>query len=254
MTRGSQRSKKQVGKNELDDIANEILGTGDGRLFVREASGIEDTPRWDAQYHSSLPGALKVKLRETSDSLLRVRDVAKLVNERINPLRFNTQTFQYVEISDIDQRSSVAIPKRVLTSEAPSRARKIAEFGDVLVSTVRPERRTVGVLLENDERVICTTGLAILRPFSISSLTLAILLKSEFVIEQMVRNNVGIAYPAIEEDILPDIVLPVAHNGLSNLNLEAEKVIAAEIKLAKLRREFVNETAAASASWVSVGV
>ena len=254
VTRGSQRSKRQIGKNELEDIANEILGTGDGRLFVREASGIEDTPRWDAQYHSSLSGALEGKLRETSDSPLRVRDVATLVNERINPLRFNTQTFQYVEISDIDQQSCVAIPKRVLTSAAPSRARKIAEFGDVLVSTVRPERRTVGVLLENDERVICTTGLAILRPFSISSLTLAILLKSEFVIEQMVRNNVGIAYPAIEEDILPDIVLPVAHNGLSNLNLEAEKVIAAEIKLSTLRREFVNETAAASASWLSVGV
>ena len=95
-------------------------------------------------------GALEGRLRETPDSLLRVRDVAKLVNERINPLRFNTQTFQYVEISDIDQRSSVAIPKQVLTSEAPSRARKIAEFGDVLVSTVRPERRTVGVLIENE--------------------------------------------------------------------------------------------------------
>ena len=70
----------------------------------------------------------------------------------------------------------------------------------------------------------------------------------------MVRNNVGIAYPAIEEDILPDIVLPVDHNGLHSLNLEAEKVIAAEVKLTALRREFTNETAAASASWVSVGV
>lgn len=254
VTRGSQRLKKQVGKNELDDIANEILGARGGRMFVREASGIENTPRWDAQYHSSLSGALEEKLRERSDSLLRVRDVAKLVNERINPLRFNTQTFHYVEISDIDQRSSVAIPKQVLISEAPSRARKIAEFGDVLVSTVRPERRTVGVLLEKDERVICTTGLAILRPFSISSLTLAILLKSEFVIEQMVRNNVGIAYPAIEEDILPDIVLPVDQNGLSDLNLEAEKVVAAESELATLRREFINEAAAASANWVSGGV
>ena len=222
-------------------------------MFVREASGIENNPRWDAQYHSSLSGALEEKLRETSDSLLRVRDVAKLVNERINPLRFNTQTFLYVEISDIDQRSSVAIPKQVLTSEAPSRARKIAEFGDVLVSTVRPERRTVGVLLEKDEQVICTTGLAILRPFLVSSLTLAILLKSEFVIEQMVRNNVGIAYPAIEEDILPDIVLPVDQNGLSDLNLEAEKIVAAESELATLRREFINEAAAASASWVSGG-
>lgn len=253
VTRGSQRTKKHLGENELETIASELLGPKPSNGFVRETSRVESAPRWDAQYHRSMSGALEDKLRESAGALVRVRDVAELVNERMNPLRLNSEAFHYVEISDIDSRSNIAIPKEIETAKAPSRARKVAEFGDVLVSTVRPERGTVGVMTERDQPVICTTGLAVLRPHSISSLTLAMLLKSEFVIEQMVRNNVGIAYPAIEEDILPDIVLPVDMDRLRELNADAEKVISAEIKLAALRKELASDASAATAMWVGAG-
>jgi len=254
VTRGNQRTKKLVGQNELKIIESVLLSDSNEKRIVREASGIESTPRWDAQYHSSLSGALEDKLRVSEKSLLRVRDVAKLVNERLNPLRLNAETFLYVEISDIDSCSSIAVPKKVFTSKAPSRARKVAMFGDVLVSTVRPERGTVGVLLEKDQVVICTTGLAILRPKMVSALALATLLKSEFVIEQMVRNNVGIAYPAIEEEILPALVLPIDKKGLDSLNSNADNVIAAEMELAVLRRNLLKNAAALSSSWVLEGV
>lgn len=254
VTRGNQRTKKHLGENDLEAIKSELAAHGEAMEFVKQASGVEDAPRWDAQYHSSLSGALEAKMRASRGSLVRVRDVADLVNERLNPLRMNTATFHYVEISDIDSHSNTAIPKKVPTAEAPSRARKVAEFGDVLVSTVRPERGTVGVLMEKSGPVICTTGLAVLRPQTVSSLTLAMLLKSEFVIEQMVRNNVGIAYPAIEEEVLPDIILPVDGKRLRQLDSEAEKVIAAEIELADLRRALMSNAREATASWAAAGV
>ena len=51
----------------------------------------------------------------------------------------------------------------VETSVAPSRARKLVKAGDVLVSTVRPERGTVGIVGSHQDGSVCTTGLAVLR-------------------------------------------------------------------------------------------
>ena len=75
---------------------------------------------------------------------------------------------------------------------------------------------------------VCTTGLAVLRPTKIDSLTLAYLLKADFVIAQLMRNNVGIAYPAINESCLLEVLLPIQREDLLNLQRRAREIAEAE--------------------------
>jgi hypothetical protein len=57
----------------------------------------------------------------------------------------------------------------------------------------------------------------VLRPRDVDPFVLAHLLKTDFVTVQILRTSIGIAYPAIEEACLLDLVLPVCAEDLGEL-------------------------------------
>jgi type I restriction enzyme S subunit len=157
--------------------------------------------------------------------------------------------FQYIEISDVDPLRCVVRAKSIRGADAPSRARNLVHAGDVLVSTVRPERRTVGVVQEDQEGAVCTTGFAVLRPQGIDSFTLAYLLKTDFVNSQIMRNNVGIAYPAVDEQCLVDILLPIRRENLPLLKERVDAFASLERQARTAREAYSNQLASAVAGW-----
>jgi hypothetical protein len=179
-----------------------------------------------------------------------VHDVAALANERTNPSRSLSNTFRYIEISDVDADSGLVKPKDVLRVDAPGRARKVVHAGDVLVSTVRPDRRTVVVVPNEAEGAICSTGLAVLRPQEIQSHVLAHLLRSPFATAQILRNNVGIAYPAIDESCLLDVLLPATIGKLGAAEPVASELKETESKWKAARASFDDTMAAVEADFL----
>ena len=96
---------------------------------------------------------------------------------------------------------------------------------------------------------VCTTGLAVLRPTKIDALTLAYLLKTEFVITQLMRNNVGIAYPAIDESCLLGVLLPGRREDLPKLRRQAVEISENEERLHTIRKRFKESIENAGAAW-----
>lgn len=176
-----------------------------------------DAERWDAGFHA-VPAATQDTIAGGEGEGLLVSDVADLVNERQDPRRREDAEFDYIEISDVDGRTGLVGHKRLTAAEAPSRARKLVRADDVLVSTVRPERGAVGVVPPHLDGAICSTGFAVLRCKDIHPVALAWLLKSGAVRQQMVRHNIGIAYPAIAEETCLSLVLPVSRARLEELS------------------------------------
>src|SRR5205823_600418 len=131
----------------------------------------------------------------------------------------------------------------------PSRARKLVRSGDVLVSTVRPERGAVGVVSTYQDGSICTTGLAVLRPKAIHPVLLAYLLKTSFVTAQLLRNNIGIAYPAISEDCLLDVLLPITWDDIRRFKDDTTKIVELEHHLHEMRQSFAERLDAANQRW-----
>jgi predicted RNA methylase len=248
-TRANQRTKVTHSAGDLPAIMEEIENAPAKPKSVKWLEKATALDRWDAQHHASLSAEIEQRLNRKDDSDLRVSEVAELVDERADPRRWGTQEFNYIEISDIDSQTGVVYSNCVDIKATPSRARKLVRAGDVLVSTVRPERGTVGVVGPHQDGSICTTGLAVLRPTKIDALTLARLLKTEFVITQLMRNNVGIAYPAINESCLPDVLLPVRREDLHRLEQQAREISAAEERLHQIRSRFAATIDDAGASW-----
>ncbi|MEO6788730.1 MAG: N-6 DNA methylase [Chthoniobacteraceae bacterium] len=248
-TKSNQRTKAVHGPGELPRILDEIGSHPSKPKFVKWMEDVGNCERWDAQCHASLSAEIEQRLAQKAGEDLTVADVADLVDERADPRRWGTQQFSYIEISDIDAKTCAVYANTVETHATPSRARKMVRAGDVLVSTVRPERGAVGVVPAQLDKSICTTGLAVLRPRGIDPLILAMLLKTDFVLAQVMRNNVGIAYPAINEACLLEVLLPIRRSELSGIEKHAKQLADADARLQVLRSSFSATIEDAGAAW-----
>ena len=249
VTKGSQRYRIPRGSGQLPQILDEATGSlppAVGRWVLLDSNAA----RWDATYHASLPRNIQRRLEDPEPGDVFVCQVAAINKERADPRRFGEAEFRYVEISDVDARTCEVSHKLVRCCDAPSRARKVIRPGDVLVSTVRPERRTVGVVGEELDEGICSTGFAVLKPNGIDPHTLARLLQSDFVNAQVLRNNVGIAYPTVDENCLSEVLLPINENQLGELASSAIEVAAIRSRLRKIEDNFSSKVNDATSLWL----
>ncbi|MCV7656848.1 restriction endonuclease subunit S [Micrococcus luteus] len=117
--------------------------------------------------------------------------------------------FEYVDISSVSQgRVSDNLELQIFES-APSRARRLARPGDVLVSTVRTYLRAIAPV-EHEGRVY-STGFAVLRALEGVSdpRFLNHMMASMPVIEDIRIRSTGVSYPAITPTELARIRVPL---------------------------------------------
>ena len=124
--------------------------------------------------------------------------------------------FTYIDVTAIDKENGLVIgPKIMAPGEAPSRARKITQRGDVIYSCVRPYLLNVAVIEDDyDPAPIASTAFAILDGHGyVLPRYLWIILRSPFMIVCVENNQRGQAYPAINDAdfaVLPFPLPPLA--------------------------------------------
>lgn len=75
------------------------------------------------------------------------------------------ELFKYIDIDSVDNKSNIISSiKEIPTIEAPSRASRYTEKGDVVFSMVRPYLRNIARITEND--CIASTGFYICSPYN----------------------------------------------------------------------------------------
>lgn len=237
VTRKSQRIKVKTGHNDLPSILRDLEQPLDDMAVGRFIPNVTQSFRWDATYHASLPKNIEMRIHNPTQTDVYVRDVASLSLDKRDPRRFGSDSFVYIEISDVDPMALTVNPKEIPCSEAPSRARLLVRTGDILVSTVRPGNKTVAVIPPEFDGAICSSGFAVLRPLRINPYALARLLQTDFVTRQLLRNNIGIAYPAIDQQCILAVLLPVKREHLIPLSQAAEEMATAFEKARSKRLE-----------------
>ncbi|MDH1451020.1 hypothetical protein [Aeromonas caviae] len=123
----------------------------------------------------------------------------------------SSDSFLYYEIGGLNVSNGTIVPVETLTSEAPSRATTAVKHGDVLVSTVRPNRKNVGFVIEDaqDIPMVATSGFSVIRFESlVDAAFYHAWLRTDDATSQLMRWNSGSAYPAIDEDVPLQIFVP----------------------------------------------
>ena len=251
ITKGSNKVKISTEESDLESILIEITKKNTQLKFGRKIDFDDSNYRWDANYHASLNEMEYSLINNPSKQCILLSEVADLVNIRVDPRRVYKNEFKYIEISDV-LPSGLVKSKTIKAIDAPSRARKRVQLGDVLASTVRPEQKKIGYILDRrDNNSICTTGLAVLRPRKISSSLLVNLLKSDFVTKQLLRNNIGIAYPAIDENCFLDVILPITKKDIKELNESSNALEEIQIKLIENQSNYLNQIQSKVTGWIT---
>jgi type I restriction enzyme, S subunit len=118
---------------------------------------------------------------------------------------------EYVEISDVDEISGITGSTTYKFSDAPSRARRILQDGDVLISTVRTYLRAIAPVVSPPINLIASTGFAVVRPRkgTLDGAFLGYLLRAEWWISEIIARSVGVSYPAINASDLIGLNVPI---------------------------------------------
>jgi len=168
--------------------------------------------RWDIDFHLPPEGIKKFP----KELLSRVDAAADIGKDKRDPLKNPEVAFQYIDISCIDVSVGViATPQELMGEEAPSRARKVVQAFDIVVSTCRPTRGAIAVVPPHLHNQIASTGFSIIRPKAgVNPFFLHYALRLVSTLEQFRKWSTGSSYPAIlDEDVaktlipLPDAVV-----------------------------------------------
>ena len=137
-------------------------------------------------------------------------------SQAIEVRRSPTVLFTYIDVSAIDKENGLVVgPKTLEPGEAPTRARKITQLGDVVYSCVRPYLLNVAVIKDDfDPPPIASTAFEILNGHGfVLPRYIWIVLRSPFMVSCVQKKQRGQAYPAINSAdfaVLPFPLPPLA--------------------------------------------
>lgn len=158
--------------------------------------GVNPDARIDGEYWH--PDFIRNSRLVSPENLLRDFIDPDTANIKTTPIY---RDFEYLEISKISLNNLAYETTPVAVGEEPDRAHHILEKGDVVVSTVRPNRNAVALI--EQEGIIGSSGLAVLRAKGIAPEYLFAFCKTNYFIQCLVRANKASMYPAVAaKDIL----------------------------------------------------
>ena len=164
---------------------------------------------------------------KTKWPIVELKDICAINPEMVNPvLAYPNETIFYVDISSVENETGRFLGyNEIVSSQAPSRARRGLRSGDVLLSTVRPNLKAFTLLEKVRPRAIASSGFAVLRAdcTQVEPAFILASLFSDYAVKQMVGMMGKGAYPSINQSDVMAIKIPLPP-------LEVQREIVVEIE------------------------
>ena len=146
--------------------------------------------------------------------------------ETFDPTKTPEKKFFYVDISAIDSATNkINFSNEILGKDAPSRARRIANDGDILISTVRPNLKSFAIVKNSPQNTLYSTGFAILnsknKNLLLNEFIFCLFMNDPILMKQMQIKMTKSAYPSINQNDIKNFQILVP-------TLEEQKKIIGE--------------------------
>jgi type I restriction enzyme, S subunit len=118
--------------------------------------------------------------------------------------------FDYIDVGAVTSAGTIGAPERLVFEDAPSRARRLVNDGDTIVSTVRTYLRAIAQITEDASDIVVSTGFATVTPGpDVDPRFIFWWLRSTPSVEEIVARSVGVSYPAVNASDVGDIGVAV---------------------------------------------
>ena len=171
--------------------------------YVRRASEVAAAGRFDSEFFAPRTLQLLAKLGAGGRT---IRDVAPPRHEEFKAAG-SAGEFDYIEIGSLRGDGTVG-SERLPCVDAPSRATWHVREGDVVTSTVRPNRRLSALITPEQNGFVSSSGFVVLQPKAVPAEVLLTYLRLPPVCEVMDLHTSASLYPTISETDLLKLPFP----------------------------------------------
>lgn len=143
-------------------------------------------------------------------SFRRVKDVSAVNEKSLTDKTPPNYTFKYIDIGNVDITGIISEPEVYEFEDAPSRARRLVKKGDVIISTVRTYLKAIAYFKDTPKDIVVSTGFAVLSSNKkVIPSYLSYFVQSETFVGNVIKNSVGVSYPAINSTVLSSLFIAV---------------------------------------------
>lgn len=169
----------------------------------------------------------------------KLAEVAEVNRAQINA-RTAPEDLHYIDISSVSPGQIDSVTTYAF-ADAPGRARRIVQHGDLLWSCVRPNRRSHAQIMHPEANTIASTGFAVLTATKVPFTFLYFATTTDDFVAFLTNNATGAAYPAVSGATFEkaDLLIPPApllkKFGAATIPM-AEQIHALQRQIQNLRR------------------
>ena len=140
----------------------------------------------------------------------KISDIAVVNRAQINAKNAPDE-LHYIDIASVSPGQIVYVTTYAF-ADAPGRARRVVQHGDVLWSCVRPNRRSHAPVLHPETNTIASTGFAVLTAKAVPFTFLYFATTTDDFVGYLTNNASGAAYPAVTATTFEkaDLLIPSA--------------------------------------------
>jgi len=139
--------------------------------------------------------------------------IAELVEQKIPTAKKDFESdaeIKYIDISSIDNKRNIMTGfTKYKMSNAPSRAQQHVQFGDILISTVRPNLKNVAMVSLDSDNLVASSGFCVLRSKKCTPEFLMAIVCSDKFTDAMINVVTGANYPAIKNSDVLNYCVPL---------------------------------------------
>ena len=159
--------------------------------------------------HFYLPVFQEITKRIKNNPYVRLGDIAVFSSETTDFSEFKNGSFDYLEISGIMLGVNEYRTTKTDIAMAPSRAKMKTIVNDIVISLTRPHRGAIAIIRDNN--IIASTGFSVIRTIKdgFDKKWLLFTLLCSISLQQMLQRSSGGNYPAIIEEELKRIYIPL---------------------------------------------
>jgi restriction endonuclease S subunit len=218
----------------------------DGRLAFAVRMNQASNERFDPHFHHPNFRHLLAEIQRKPNKPLG--DMVGFSKEQRDPANLAGETFRYIEISGVNRYTGEITANETPTREAPSRARMLVRQGDIIISLTRPHHGSIAFIDAEFDNCIASTGFSVVHEYKESASSphyLLAILRSFLSLQQMLQRSSGGNYPAITEEELKRILLPIPDE--KNEREIVDELRRRRMEARRLREEAAREWEAAKA-------
>ena len=183
--------------------------------YKAQLSEVTSNDRFDSEYFQPQYDVVRSLVKAYPNGYEPLLVCCDSLKANIDPSKHPKQVYNYIELSNIN--SSIGTVEGFLTDNGkkmPSRAKRQVNVGDVIASSVVGSVEKAAIIADEQNGFIASTGFFHLRPLTVSSEYLLLLVRSQCVRMQFIQQATGGILSAVSDNRLKHVIIPKLPEGI----------------------------------------